>query len=90
MKHQAILIKSTKCFYLYGGSSIKCFNNGIDKLQYPNMGIPNFYNVETMGTYETRNGMERNQLGRALVKIAVSKFTSLFSIVLPYLMVFLH
>ena len=41
-----------------------------------------------MGTYETRNGMERNQLGRALVKIAVPKFTSLFSIVLPYLMVF--
>ena len=40
-------------------------------------------------------GTERNQSGRALVKIdymalSVPKFTSLFSIVLLYLMVFLH
>ena len=47
------------------------------------------------GTYETRNGTEQNQLGRALVKIyyvalAVPNFTSLFSIVLQYLVVFLH
>ena len=59
MKRQAILIKSTKCFYLCGGSSIKCFNNGIDKLQYPNMGITNFWSVEaiqslhnTLGCYK--------------------------------------
>ena len=50
MKHQAISIKSTKCFCLCGGSSIKCFSNGIDKLQYPNMGITNFWSVEAIQT----------------------------------------
>ena len=47
-----------------------------------------------VGTYETRNGTERNQLGRALVQIyyvalAVPKFAGLFSVVLLYLVVFL-
>ena len=31
MKHQAMLINSTECFYLCGGSSIKCVNKEIDK-----------------------------------------------------------
>ena len=48
MKHQAILITSTKCFYLCGGSLTKYFNNGIDKLQYPNMGITNLWSVEAI------------------------------------------
>ena len=48
-----------------------------------------------MGTYETRNGTERNQLGRALdknyyVALAVPKFAGLFSVVLLYLVVFLY
>ena len=47
------------------------------------------------GTYETRNGTERNQVGHALVKIyyvalAVPKFAGLFSVVLLYLVVFLY
>ena len=46
MKHHTILIKFTWCFYLCGGTLIKCFNNGIDKLQYPNMGITNLWRVE--------------------------------------------
>ena len=48
MKHQAILIKSTKCLYLCGGSLIKYFNNGIDTLEYPNMGISNCWSVEAI------------------------------------------
>ena len=49
----------------------------------------------SVGTYETRNGTERNQLGRALVKIycvalAVPKFGDLFSVVLLHLVVFLY
>ena len=48
MKHQAILFKSTKCFYLCGRSLIKCFNNGIDKLEYLNMGISNFWSIEAV------------------------------------------
>ena len=39
MKHQTMLIKSTEGFYLCGGSSIKCFNNEIDKLQCPNINL---------------------------------------------------
>ena len=47
------------------------------------------------GTYETRNGTKRNQLGRVLVKIyyvslAVPKFAGLFSVVLLYVVVFLY
>ena len=40
--YAGVRVKSTKCFYLCGGSLLKCFNNGIDKLQYPNMGVTNF------------------------------------------------
>ena len=39
MKHQTMLIKSTEGFYLCGGSSIKYFNNEIDKLQCPNINL---------------------------------------------------
>ena len=44
------------------------------------------------GTYETRNGKERNQLGHALVNVAlaVPKFVDLFSVVLLYQVVFLY
>ena len=48
MKHQAMLFYSTKCLYLCGRSSMKCINNGIDTLEYPNMGISNFSIVEAI------------------------------------------
>ena len=48
MKHQAMLLKSTKCFYLCSGSSMKFFYSGIDKLQCTNMGITNFWSVEAL------------------------------------------
>ena len=52
MKCHAILIESTKYFYLCGRSLIKYFikyfSNGIDKFQYPNMGITNFGSVEAI------------------------------------------
>ena len=34
--------------YLYGSCLVKCFNNGIDKLQYPNMGITNFWSIKAI------------------------------------------
>ena len=51
--------------------------------------------LDSTGTYETRNGMEWNQLGCTLVKIyyvalAVPKFASLFPVVLLCLVVFLY
>ena len=57
MKHQAMLIKSTKCFYLCGRSLIKCFNNGIDKVQYPNMGFTNFWSVQVVTTKNFHMGL---------------------------------
>ena len=47
MKHQAMLIKSTEWF-LCGGSSIKCLDNEIEKLQFPNMSITNFWSVKAI------------------------------------------
>ena len=38
----------TKCLYWCGASLIKCFNSGINKLQYRNMGITNFWSVEAI------------------------------------------
>ena len=34
--------------YLCGGTSVKCFNYGIDTFQYPNMDIITFRSVETI------------------------------------------
>ena len=52
MKHQAMLIKSPECFHceVYV-SPMKCFNNGIDKSQFPNMGITNFWSVQPCNCY---------------------------------------
>ena len=54
MKHQAILIKSTKGFYLCDGSLIKCFNSRNDKLQYPNMISTNFWKLSFITTLHSR------------------------------------
>ena len=54
MNHQAILIKSTKGFYLCDGSLIKCFNNRIDKLQYPKMVSINFWKLSFITTLHCR------------------------------------
>ena len=48
MKHQAMLINSIECFYLCGGSSIKCVNNEIDNCNTQNMDVTNFLSAEAI------------------------------------------
>ena len=55
MKHQAMLINSIECFYLCGGSSIKCINNEIDNCNTQNMDITNFLSAEAIQPLHKHN-----------------------------------